>query len=155
MVECCWCGRRFHELYKLTVEDVQREHLPASAFQMACGECLVKIRDASNLVPEQSLRTSIRNLFWMIPAFSTVIFVVSILVSNLGLDGIARLKLAPGWLGLATIFIGIVSTWSWTKQRYGFTHDMKWTFNSRRVNISIVIMLAGLVVTVLLTQLPK
>lgn len=155
LVECYWCGRRFPELYKLTLQDVQREHLPSFALQMACGECLVNIRNASKLVPEQSFRTSIRNLSWMIPTFSIALFTAAILVSNVNLDGVARLKLAPEWLGSATLLVGILSTWSGTKPRYGFTHDIKWTLNSKRVNIAMGIMLAGLVVTVLSTLLPR
>jgi hypothetical protein len=160
LVECYWCGRQFPELYKLTVEDVQREHLPENAFQMACANCLDKIRAASNLVPEQRYRQSIINLAWMVPAFSVALFAGALLVSMGTVlvpvgstNHLGRLGYATRWLGVAAALVGLMMLWGRTKHRYGFTHDLAWTLNSKRVNVAASIMCAGIVISLLSTSI--
>jgi hypothetical protein len=147
-------------LYKLSVEDVQRDHLPANAFQIACADCLVKIRAASSLVLEQSYRQSIINLAWMVPIFSIALFAGAVLVSMGAMlvptgtaNHLGHLGYASEWLGVAAALGGLTILWDRAKHRYGFTHDLVWTLNSKRVNIATSIMCAGIIIALLSTSI--
>ncbi len=153
MAECHFCGRRFPLLYRLTPEDIQREHLPPLAFQMACGECLDRLRLISNLVPEQSLEQLARNFAWMIPLFSLGLVATAIAYSLTRAEGLSEFGPSSQWLGIAAVLVGTLMVWDRTKRRYGFTHDLKWTLNSKKVNLAVAIVIAGVLVFVLSTAL--
>src|SRR4029077_8933968 len=88
LTECHYCGRRLPQLYKMTPEDVQTEHLPPPALHVACADCLDGIRSASHLIPEKSLNQPVRNFAWMIPLFSLIIISVAVSVSEARVQGL-------------------------------------------------------------------
>jgi len=149
LTECHYCGRRFPQLYKLTLEDVQREKLPQSAFHVACADCLGRISSASHLIPEESLNQAFRNFAWMIPLFSLIIVSAAVSVSEARVQGLGQLDMSSRWLGGAAVLVGTLMVWDRSKNRYAFTHDLKWSLNSRRVNIAVAVLLAGMIVLVL------
>ena len=155
MTECQYCGRRFPQLYKLTPEDIQREHLPPQAFQVACADCLNRIRLIAQVVPEQSLKQTVLNFSWMIPLLSLTLLSAAIAFSVIRGVGLSQLWLSSQWLGVGAVLVGIALVWDRSKNRYGFTHDLKWTLNSKKVNLAFAILVAGLVVWTLSAMLPK
>jgi hypothetical protein len=155
VTECQYCGRRFPQLYKLTPEDIQREHLPPIAFQVACAECLDRIRLISQAIPEQTLGQTVRNFSWMIPLLSLTLLSAAIAFSVIRGVGLSQLWLSSQWLGVGAVLVGIALVWDRSKNRYGFTHDLKWTLNSKKVNLAFAILVAGLVVWTLSAMLPK
>ena len=155
MAECHYCGRRLPQLYKLTAEDIQREHLPPAAFQVACAECLDRMILASRVVPEDSFRQSVRNFSWMIPLFSSVLVLAAIAVSMAMVQGLGELGRSSQWVGTAASLVGTLMVWDRSKNRYAFTHDLRWSLNAKRVNLAVAILLAGIIVALLSTQLPR
>lgn len=92
------------------------------------------------------------NLAWMVPVFSIAIFASAILVSLVSTKAtnhLGQIAYASEWLGVAAALVGLTMLWDRTKNRYGFTHDLVWTLNSKRVNIVTSIMCAGIVVALL------
>ncbi len=155
MADCHYCGRRFPQLYKLTPEDIQREHLPSTAFQVACAECLDKIRLISQTIPEQSFGQAVRNFSWMIPLFSLTLLSTAIAFSVVRGEGLGQFRLSSQWLGAGAVLVGIAMVWDRSKNRYGFTHDLRWTLNSKRVNLAFAVLVAGLVLSTMSVLLPK
>jgi len=154
LAECHYCGRRFPQLYKLTSEDIQKEHLPPIASQVACAECLDRVRLASRLLPEQSPTGTIRNLSWMILLLATVTASVVIATSVARARGLGEVGISLRWFGTMAVLVGTVMTWDRTKNRYAFTHDLKWSLSSKRVNFAFAIVLTGLVVLLVSVLLP-
>ena len=152
MAECHYCGRRFPRLYKLTPDDIQREHLPPQAFEVACAECLDRIRLIARVVPEQSLKQTVRNFSWMIPLISLALLSAALLFSLARTEGLNQLPMSMQWVGSSASLVGILMIWDRSKNRYGFTHDLKWSLNSRRVNLAMSVVIAGILVIVLSTQ---
>lgn len=148
MVECSYCGRRFPLLYKVTAEDIQREKPPPIAFEMACAECLNRVRAISNLVPDQSWKDSIKQLSWMVPLIALVLLLSATTVSLVRVQGLGELGVSSQWLGGSGILFGALIVWQRTNRRYSFTHDLRWTLNSRRVCFAFAIVAAGIIVAV-------
>ena len=154
-MECHYCGRKFSQLYRLTSEDIQRERLPPLAFQMSCADCLDKIRRAANLVPEQRLTQTVLDFSLMIPLFSLVLVIAALIVSVFRAGGLSQFALSSQWVRTTTVFLGILMVWDRLNRRYGFTHDLRWSLNSKRVNVALAVVLAGIVVYALSTTLPR
>jgi hypothetical protein len=152
LAECHYCGRRFPQLYKLTPEDIRREHLPPEAFQVACAECLDRIRLIARVVPEQSLKQTVRNFSWMIPSVSLTLVSAALLFSLARTEDLDQLPLSMQWIGASAALVGILMIWDRSKNRYGFTHDLRWSLNSKRADLAISIVIAGILVLVLSTQ---
>jgi putative copper export protein len=155
LTECHYCGRRFPQLYKLTEEDIQREHLPPAAFQVACAECLDRVRLISQVIPEQSFGQAVRNFSWTIPLFSTALVLAGLAISAVRVQGFEEFALSSQWLGTGAVLVGTLMVWDRSKNRYAFTHDLRWSFNSKRVNVAFAIVVAGIVVLALSTILPR
>ena len=155
MAECHYCGKRFPQLYKLTEEDIQREHLPPVAFQVACADCLDKVRRAAQVIPEQSLRQTVRNFSLMIPLFSLILFSAAVAVSLIRVQGLGDLALSSQWLGTGATLVGTLMVWDRSKNRYAFTRDLRWSLNSKRVNVAFTIVFAGVIVLMLSIVLPR
>src|SRR4029077_12351934 len=125
------------QLYKLTLEDVQREHLPPAALHVACADCLDRIRSASRLIPKESSSQTVRNFAWTIPLFSLIIVSAAVSVSEARVQWLGQLGISSRWLGAAAVLVGTMLVWDRSKNRYAFTHDLKWSLNSRRVNLAV------------------
>lgn len=130
----------------VTAEDIGRTHPPLEAFQFACGECLNRVRSIARLVPDRTGREMIRDFAWMVPTFSLILGAVASGVSFVSAQGFDRLGLASRLIGGAAVLFGLMVTWDRTKYRYGFTHDLRWSLSSKRVDLSISIVVAGIVV---------
>src|SRR5690348_781680 len=100
-------------------------------------------------MPEESLNQTVRNFAWMIPLFSLIILSTAVSVSEAGIQGMGQLGISSRWLGGAAVLVGTLMVWDRSKNRYAFSHDLKWSLNSRRVNIAVAVLLAGLIVLVL------
>ena len=85
----------------------------------------------------------------MVPLFSLIIVSAAVSVSEARLQGLGQLGISSRWLGGAAVLVGTWMVWDRSKNRYAFTHDFKWSLNSRRVNIAVAILLAGMIVLVL------
>jgi hypothetical protein len=155
LAECHYCGRRFPQLYKLTPDDIQREHLPPTAFRVVCADCLDKVRLVSQVIPEQGLGQALRNFSWMIPLFSIALVSAGLAVSSVKAEGLEEFALSSQWLGTGAVLIGTLMVWERSKNRYAFTHDLRWSLNSKKVNVAFAVVLAGIVVLVLSTILPR
>jgi putative copper export protein len=137
----------------LTVEDIQREHLPPTAFQIACADCLDRVRLVSQVIPEQGFGQALRNFSWMIPLFSIVLVSAGLSVSLVRAEGFEEFAMSSQWLGTGAVLVGTIMVWDRSKNRYAFTHDLRWSLNSKRVNAAFAIVLAGIVVVALATIL--
>ncbi len=146
MVECHYCGRRFPELIRVTAEDIGRTNPPIEAFQVACGECFNRIRSISHLIPDRDRREAIHDFSWMVPTFSLALFGAAFGISQVGVQGSYQLGTVSQFLGVAAIFFGIMLTWDRMKHRYGFTHDLRWSLSSKRVDFALATVIAGIVV---------
>jgi putative copper export protein len=155
VTECHYCGRRFPQLYKLTPEYIQREHLPPMAFQVACADCLDRVRLISQVIPEQGFRQALRNFSWMIPLFSIALVSAGLVVSAVRAEGFKAFALSSQWLGTGAVLVGTLMVWNRSKNRYAFTHDIRWSLNSKKVNVAFAAVLAGLVVLALSIILPR
>ncbi len=132
--ECHYCGRKFPRLYPVTGEDIQRKYpQQTEAFEIACGDCLEKLRSIARLVPEYSLRRAVIDASWMVPSFAAVLLTASAGVSLVRGAGLSNVISFSHWLGLATILSGLAMIWERSRNRYGFTHNLRWTLSSRRV----------------------
>jgi hypothetical protein len=95
------------------------------------------------------LNQTFRNFAWMIPLFSLIIVSAAVSVSEARVQGLGQLGMSSRWLGGAAVLVGTLMVWDRSKNRYAFTHDLKWSLNSRRVNIAVAVLLAGMIVLVL------
>lgn len=149
MAECHYCGRRFPELIRVTAEDTGRTKPPIEAFQMACGECFDRIRTISQLIPDRNMQGIVHDFSWMVPTFSLALFTAALGASKAGVQGFHDLGAASQFLGVAAVLFGIVLTWDRTKHRYGFTHDLRWSLSSKRVDLALALVVAGIIVATL------
>jgi hypothetical protein len=85
----------------------------------------------------------------MIPLFSLIIVSTAVSVSEARVQGLGQLDTSSKWLGGAAVLVGTLMVWDRSKNRYAFTHDLKWSLNSRRVHLAVAVLLAGVVVLVL------
>jgi putative copper export protein len=155
VTECHYCGRRFPQLYKLTPEDIQREHLPPMAFQVACADCLDRVRLISQVIPEQGFRQVLRNFSWMIPLFSIALVSAGLVISAVRVEGFREFALSSQLLGTGAVLVGTLMVWDRSKNRYAITHDIRWSLNSKKINVAFAIVLAGIAVLALSTILPR
>jgi hypothetical protein len=155
VTECHYCGRRFPQLYKLTPEDIQREHLPPTAFQVACAGCLDRVRLIPQVISEKRFGQAARNFSWMIPLFSIILVSAALAVSLVRAEGVEEFALSSQLLGTGAVLVGTLMVWDRSKSRYAFTRDLGWSLNSKRVHVAGAIVLAGLIVLTLSSLLPK
>ena len=45
--------------------------------------------------------------------------------------------------------------WDRSRNRYGFTYDLRWSLNSKRVNLALAVVFAGIIVVLLSTRFPR
>jgi hypothetical protein len=155
VTECHYCGRRFPQLYKLTPEDIQREHPPPIAFHVACAVCLDRVRLISQVIPEQRFGQAARNFSWMISLFSIVQVSAALAVSLVRAKGLEEFAVSSQLLGTGAVLVGTLMVWNRSKNRYAITHDLRWSFNAKKVNVAFAIVFAGIVVLALSTILPR
>jgi putative copper export protein len=155
VAECYYCGRRFAQLFKLTEEEIQREHLPPVSFQIACAECLDRVRLVSQVIPERSLGRMLRNFSWMIPLFAVAFVLAGMAVSVIRVEGLGELALSSQWLGTGAVLVGTLMVWDRSKNRYSLTHDLRWSLNSKKVDVALAIVFAGLTVLAVSAVLPR
>ncbi len=153
MPECPHCGRSFPQLYKLTADDIGREHPPPLGLDSACGECLDKVRSIARLIPERSFRQTVQDISWKAPVFSIILFTAALAASTVRGQGLGDARSFSQWLGIGTVLFGIIMVWEMSMNRYGFTHDLRWTVKSKRVSLAIAIVLAGILVSILSSQI--
>ncbi len=91
----------------------------------------------------------------MIPLFSSVLVLAAIAVSMAMVQGLGELGRSSQWVGTAASLVGTLMVWDRSKNRYAFTHDLRWSLNAKRVNLAVAILLAGIIVALLSTQLPR
>ena len=150
MAECHYCGRRFPKLYKVTGEDIQRKYpLPSMASEVACADCLDKLRSAARLVPQQSGRQVARNLGWMIPVIAFALFSVATMIAIARVQGISEVSVSTQWIGAAATVFGVLFVWGGLKDRYAFTHDLRWSLNSKNVNFALAVFASGIILLIL------
>jgi hypothetical protein len=85
----------------------------------------------------------------MIPLFSLIIISVAVSVSEARVQGLGQVGISSKWLGASAVLVGTLMIWDRSKNRYAFTHNLKWSLNSRRVNLAVAVLLAGMIVLVL------
>jgi hypothetical protein len=134
---------------RVTAEDIGRTNPPMEAFQVACGECFNRIRSISQLIPDRNMQGMMLDFSWMVPTFSLALFSVAVGVSQVGVQGFYGVRAVSQFLGVATVLFGLVLTWDRTKYRYGFTHDLRWSLSSKRVDLALAIVAAGIIVATL------
>lgn len=91
----------------------------------------------------------------MIPLFSLTLLSTAIAFSVVRGEGLSQFHLSSQWLGAGAVLVGIAMVWDRSKNRYGFTHDLRWTLNSKRVNLAFAVLVAGLVLSTMSVLLPK
>ena len=149
LAECYYCGRRFPQLYKVTADDIQRTYPPTIlGYEVACADCLDNIRSAASLVPQQTVNQTAQNLAWMIPVVTLALISAAISVSMARIQGISDFSVSARWLGLTAILFGTIMVWDRSKNRYAFTHDLRWSLNSRRVNLAFAVLAAGIILLI-------
>jgi hypothetical protein len=91
----------------------------------------------------------------MIPLFSIALVSVGLAVSAVRAGGVEEIALSSQWLGTGAVLFGTLMVWDRSKNRYAFTHDLRWSLNSKRVNVPFAIVVAGIVVLALSTILHR
>ena len=56
------------------------------------------------------------------------------------------LGLSSQWVGIFAVLFGTLMVWGRSKGRYDWTHYLRWTPNSKRLNFAFAVVFAGLVV---------
>jgi len=97
----------------------------------------------------------IRDFSWMIPTFSLALFSAAVGVSQFGVQGFHGLRAVSQFLAVSAVLLGLALTWDRTKYRYGFTHDIRWTLSSKRVDLALAIVAAGIIVSTLSSLIPR
>jgi len=148
--ECAYCGRKVSMLVPITADDIQRMYPPKiSAYQYACEDCLPKIRAMSRLVPEYSLLDALRYLSTRIPVLTVGLTAIGVVITALS-RGTTIIRLSPStFLGILAIFTGLQMMWVRSQDRYGATHDLRWSLNSRPVVRGLAVLIAGMIVSIL------
>jgi hypothetical protein len=147
--ECTYCGRKVSKLVPVTADDIQRVYPPKiSAYQYACEDCLPKIQAMSRLVPEYSLNDTLLYLFTRIPILILGLSVIGIVITVISRETILRLS-PTVFVGVLAIFTGLQMMWVRSQDRYGATHDLRWSLNSRHVVRGLAVLIAGMIVSML------
>ena len=132
--ECTYCGRKVSKLVPVTANDIQRVYPPKiSAYQYACEDCLPKIQAMSRLVPEYSLNNALRYLSTRIPILTVGLSAIGVVITALS-RGTTIVRLSPTtFIGVLAVFTGLQMMWVRSQDRYGATHDLRWSLNSKPV----------------------
>lgn len=148
--ECAFCGRKVAKLVPVTADDIQRVHPPRLlAWNQACEDCIPKIRAMSRLVPEYSISNALRYLSTRIPILTAGLAGLALVVTALsGATKIARLS-PSAFVGIGAVFTGLQMMWNRSQDRYGATHDLKWSMNSKPVVRGLAVFIAGIIVSIL------
>ena len=85
----------------------------------------------------------------MVPTFSAVLLVAAIGVSIFRVHGLREVGGVSQFLGVAAVLFGLILVWDRTKYRYGFTHDLKWSLSSKKVDLAVAVVIAGITVSTL------
>jgi len=129
----------------VTAVDIQREKAPPAGFQFVCEECLAKIRSISRLEPQYSLGKATRDALVIVPIFSLFLILAPALLTlvvNIGTSNMSRLSI---FLGGATGLTGLGMVWERLRNRYGWTHNLRWALNSRPVLIAFAVVATGII----------
>jgi hypothetical protein len=148
--ECVYCGRKVSLLLPVTADDIQRVYPPkVLAYRYACQDCLPKIRAMSRLVPEYTLNDALRYLSTRVPILIIGLSVIGVAVTVL-FRGTTIVRLSPtAFVGVLAVFTGLQMMWVRSQDRYGATHDLRWSLNSRPVVRGVAILVAGIIVFLL------
>ncbi len=145
--ECTYCGRKVSKLVPVTAEDIQRMYPPKiSAYQYACEDCLPKIQAMSRLVPEYSLNDALLYLFTRIPILILGLSATGIVITVFSRETILRLS-PTVFVGVVAVFTGLQMMWVRSHDRYGATHDLRWSLNSLPVVRGLAVLIAGMIVS--------
>ncbi|HZY94158.1 MAG TPA: hypothetical protein VFE98_04760 [Candidatus Bathyarchaeia archaeon] len=135
----------------MTSEDIQREKGPPVAWQYVCGECHQKIRSIGLLEPQYSLERAIRDALVFVPILSLLLVSLAgvvFLATGHGGGVVSRISF---YIGAFTVLAGVAATWERFKNRYGATHSLRWSLNSRQILISLSFVTAGIISSIVST----
>ena len=96
-----------------------------------------------------------QNFILMVPLFSATLMGAALGASMVRSEGLGQMGVFSQWLGTLATLVGILMVWDRLKNRYGFTHDLRWSLNSKRVDVGFAIVIAGMIVLSLSTILPR
>jgi len=96
-----------------------------------------------------------QNFILMVPLFSATLMGAALGASMVRSEGLGQMGVFSQWLGTLATLVGILMVWDRLKNRYGFTHDLRWSLNSKRVGLAFASVIAGIIVLSLSTILPR
>ncbi|OLD12354.1 MAG: hypothetical protein AUF79_05695 [Crenarchaeota archaeon 13_1_20CM_2_51_8] len=151
--ECQYCGRKVSKLVPVTADDIQRVYPPRLAWDQACEDCLPKIQAMSRVVPEYSLNRALGYLSTRVPILTAGLASLAVVVTVLS-GGTIIARLSPSmFVGIVAVFTGLQIIWVRSRDRYGSTHDLRWSLNSRPVVRGLAVFIAGILVLILAAYL--
>ncbi len=139
--ECMSCRKKVRQLFTLTGEDLQRERDPP--IYRVCEACRLELQAMSRLESRYSVRMAIRDLLIFVPCIFAVLFLALAGISLVRGSGPAEVTRISFFLDLFTILTGINLVWNNVQDRYALTHNLLWSFRSRRPMISVSVCIAG------------
>jgi hypothetical protein len=141
LVKCPNCSRQVTGLFKLTAEDIQREHSPEEMgiYWGVCWDCREKFRSAARLEVDYATSKALRNSLLLTPLFFGILFLLGVSVPGASIF----------IYGLA-FFSGIMYAFHRSSGRYAFTHNFVWSIRNRDTVIGVSLMVASVVVALVL-----
>ena len=124
------CNKKVSEVFRVTAEDIQREKAPRFDVRV-CSDCLNKLRADARLESNYRLGQAILEFSLIVP------------LVYLGLLALVTVSGASFFIGAATSLTGLKFVWNRAGPRYGYTHNLAWSFRSRDVVIALSLVVSG------------
>jgi hypothetical protein len=124
------CDKKVSEVFRVTAEDIQREKPPRFDVRV-CSDCLNKLRSDARLESNYRLSQAILDFSLIVP------------LVYLGLLALVTVSGASFFIGAATSLTDLKFVWNRAGSRYGYTHNLAWSFRSRDVVISLSLVVSG------------
>jgi hypothetical protein len=136
LVRCPRCNRRVFGLFKLTVEDIQREHSPEEMgiYWGVCWDCREMYRSAARLEVDYETSKALRDSLLLIPLLFGTLFLLKLSVPSAGIFFYAVAFLT----GMKYLFRKSIG-------RYSFTHNFAWSIRNNNTIIGISLIVASVV----------
>ena len=129
-MECMSCNKKVSEVFRVTAEDIQREKPPRFDMRV-CPDCLSKLRADARLESNYALKQAILEFSLIVP------------LVYIGLLALVMVSGASFFIGAGTSLTGVIFVWDRAGPRYGYTHNLAWSFRSRDVVTALSLVVSG------------